>query len=178
MRIITGKYGGRPIKSPKSHRVHPMAEKVRGALFNSLGDISGTTVLDAYGGSGAIAIEAISRGAKSAVTIEIDKTVFMTLQENVELLGLTDQIKSIRANCLSWSANNSSAKFDIIILDPPYDKVKIEAVEKLAIHLNSSGIMILSHPGRAEVPYAHGVVVVETRLYGDAALTSYRLSRS
>ncbi len=71
MRVIAGWLGGQNFDSPKSNRVHPMSDKMRGAIFGVLGDIKGLTVLDAFSGSGALAIESISRGAKSAIAIDV-----------------------------------------------------------------------------------------------------------
>ena len=70
MRIISGVLGGRVFKAPNGNKTHPMSEKIRGAMFNSLGDISGLTVLDAFSGSGAVAIEAFSRGAEHVVAVD------------------------------------------------------------------------------------------------------------
>jgi 16S rRNA (guanine966-N2)-methyltransferase len=73
MRVIAGFLGGRNFDSPGGHRTHPMSDKVRGAVFGVLGDIKGLSVLDAFAGSGALSIEAVSRGAKYAVAIDVDK---------------------------------------------------------------------------------------------------------
>ena len=87
MRIIAGELRGRQFNSPKGHRTHPMGDRVRTALFNTLGDISDLTILDAFAGSGALTFEAISRGAKSAVTLEIDYDAYEVIQQNAEDLS-------------------------------------------------------------------------------------------
>src|ERR1039458_7477259 len=97
MRVIAGFLGGRNFDSPGGHRTHPMSDKVRGAIFGVLGDIKGLTVLDAFAGSGALAIEAISRGAKRAVAIEVDKGAHTVITENIKALGIEDRIKAVRA---------------------------------------------------------------------------------
>src|SRR5579883_2683533 len=106
MRIVAGTLGGRQFEAPKGHRTHPMSDKVRGALFNMLGDISGLTVFDAFAGSGALSFEAISRGAKSAVAVDIDKSAHKTILKNAKQLGVPAQLKAIRANASGWSDNN------------------------------------------------------------------------
>ncbi len=174
MRIIAGKLSAREIKSPKGNRTHPMSEKVRGALFNSLGDVAGLNVLDAYAGSGALAFEAISRGASSAQLIEKDHSAYKICVENAKSLGLEKEIKATNANCSSWSDNNPDKKFDLVICDPPYDKINIETISKLSRHLKPNGLMVLSFTGRESVPTVNGVVVVDSRIYGDAALAFYR----
>jgi 16S rRNA (guanine966-N2)-methyltransferase len=174
MRIIAGKYSAREIKAPKGHRTHPMSEKVRGALFNSLGDVSGLALLDAYAGSGAIAFEAISRGVKFAQLVEKDHQAFEACKANAETLAVGDNVKITRANVSSWSDNNEDEKFDLVICDPPYDKLNLTTVSKLTKHLNPNGLMVLSFTGRESVPTVNGVVVVDSRIYGDAALAFYR----
>lgn len=151
-----------------------MAERVRGAMFNILGDIGGWKVFDAYAGSGALAFEAASRGATEITATEIDYSAFKVLKQNVLVLDLGGSVNVHRANCQSW-LRQQPQNFDLILLDPPYDKLNLQAVENFAQHLNVGGIMVLSHTGRTEVPRVHGVVVVETRSYGDAVLTFYRL---
>src|SRR5690606_6064291 len=106
-----------------TNNTHPMSEKIRGAVFNMLGDISGLTVLDAFAGSGALSFEAISRGAKSAVMIELDKKAVSTIHENIQILGLEDSASVVNRNIKGWSSNNQSLKYDIVICDPPYDAV-------------------------------------------------------
>ncbi|MCA9328933.1 RsmD family RNA methyltransferase, partial [Candidatus Saccharibacteria bacterium] len=76
MRVIAGEFKSRILKDPTGNRTHPMAEKVRGALFNSLGDITGLDVLDAFAGTGAVGIEALSRGAKRVWSVELDNDAF------------------------------------------------------------------------------------------------------
>src|SRR3990167_9930034 len=121
MRIIAGKLGGRQFQPPSGHKVHPMSDKMRGALFNILGDVLGLTVLDAFTGSGALSFEAISRGASKVTAIDKDKTAHFQVQKNIKDLQLEDEIKAIRANANSWSDNNLDAEFDLVLLDPPYD---------------------------------------------------------
>jgi len=174
LRIIAGKYGSRFIEAPKKESVHPMSERMRGALFNMLGDLEGKAVLDAFAGSGAVGLEAASRGAQTVTCIEQDRVVMQTLLQNVELLRADGVVQTIQANVFGW-VDTSDDIFDIVIADPPYERVDpIKVVEKLIKHVNTSGFMILSHSGRAEPPRVDGVVVVETRSYADGTLTFYQ----
>src|SRR5438445_6894886 len=102
MRIIAGRLGGRQFASPRGHRTHPMSDKMRGALFNALGDLSGLTVLDAFAGSGALAFEAVSRGAQHVVAIDVDKSAQRTIAKNITALGLADRVKLVRASAGAW----------------------------------------------------------------------------
>lgn len=176
MRVIAGELGGRFFNGPDSATTHPMAERVRGAMFNSLGDISGYTALDAFGGSGALAVEAISRGAKSAIILERDKRAQRIIAENIQLLGLGDKVRLIKASASAWSDNNPDAQFDLLICDPPYHDLQLSTVSKLFRHVKYNGLMVLSYPGRESAPpvNVNGVVVVDDKSYGDAALAYYR----
>lgn len=174
MRIIAGSLGGRQIKAPHGHRTHPMSEKMRGAIFNVLGDIQGLTVLDAFAGSGALAIEAISRGAKNVVAIDIDKNAHRMIAENIDELGVKKQVKAIKANVGGWDDNNPDKKFDLIFADPPHDDIHMMLLQKLVGHLKDKGIYVLSWPGHSDIPALEGLKVVEQKNYRDAQLIFYR----
>ena len=174
LRIIAGRLGGRTIESPDSALTHPMSERVRGALFNSLGDLSGQMVLDPFAGSGAIGLEAVSRGATAATLIERDRKAQAIIAENIERLGLIGRATLVRANCRAWAETSVGPPFDLIVCDPPYNDIKVTTLELLVGHLKSNGLMVLSHPGRESAPTVNGVVVVDKRSYGDAALAIYR----
>lgn len=152
-----------------------MAERVRGALFNSLGDISGWRVWDAFAGSGALAIEAVSRGADSSLATDNDRGAFKVLLENIENLGLQKSIKAVNASAGAWSSTNENEKFDLILCDPPYNKLQLSTVYSLFEHLKPNGLMVLSQPGREHISVTERVVVVDNRNYGDASLVYYRL---
>lgn len=174
MRVIAGELGGRLFEAPQGHVTHPMAERVRGALFNSLGDLSGKTVLDAFAGTGALGFEAISRGAKRAVLIEKDRRAQQTIMQNIQQLGLEDRVVLVRAGAHTWSETHTDELFDIVLCDPPYDKMQLSTVSDLVRHVNKNGLMVLSYPGRESAPTVNGVVVVDkSKSYGDAALAFY-----
>lgn len=175
MRVIAGSLRGRMLHEPHGHRSHPMSEKIRGALFNALGDIEGLTFLDAFAGSGAIAIEAISRGAANVIAIDKDRSAHTVLDKNVEELKLKDQIKTIRANAAGWSIHNMEKKFDVVVLDPPYDQIKTGQLQTLiSRHVKTGGLAVLSFPGHAAVPDFDRTELVLTKNYSDAQLAFYR----
>ncbi|HUD03468.1 MAG TPA: RsmD family RNA methyltransferase [Patescibacteria group bacterium] len=174
MRVISGSLKRRNIDAPKGHKTHPMSEKMRGALFNVLGDINGLTVFDAYGGSGAIAFEAISRGAKSVFITEVDKSAAEIVAANIKNLGLADRVELARANSNTWSESNSSAQFDLVIGDPPYDDIKDDQLKTLVQNVKNGGLLILSLPPdypRFEQEY---LKLELDRNYGDGSLVFYR----
>jgi 16S rRNA (guanine966-N2)-methyltransferase len=174
MRVIAGSLGGRQFDAPKGHRTHPMSEKARGGLFSALGDISGLTVLDAFAGSGALSLEAISRGAKSAVAIDIDKNAADTIKRNAKILKVTDKIKVVRANASGWSDNNQQKQFDLVFIAPPYDDLQPNLVNKLVRHLKKSGVYVLDWPKNEAILAINGLEIVKSKNYGDAQLVFYR----
>ncbi|HEX5456274.1 MAG TPA: RsmD family RNA methyltransferase [Candidatus Saccharimonadales bacterium] len=174
MRIIAGSLGGRQFDAPKGRRTHPMSEKARGGLFSALGDIEGLSILDAFGGSGAISFEAVSRGAKHAIAIDIDKNAVNTIAGNAKKLDIKDKIKAIRANSSGWSDNNPDARFGIIICDPPFEQIKINIIQKLAGHLADNGIFIANIPGSLEPFELQLLEIVKTKNYGDTTLVFYK----
>lgn len=176
MRIIAGALSGRIFEAPRTHRTHPMSERMRGAMFNALGDIEGLTILDCFGGSGALSFEALSRGAESSIITEIDKTAHQTIEQNVQKLGLDDKVKAIRANVSGWSDNNSEQMFDLVLCNPPFDGLKPQLIEKLTKHVKRGGLLVLSWPARQDEPKFEGleVAAVKEKDYGDAQLVFYR----
>lgn len=174
MRVIAGSLGGRQFDAPKGHRTHPMSEKARGGLFSALGDIAGLAVLDAFAGSGAISLEAVSRGAEHSTAIDIDKNAANTVESNAKKLGIKDKIKAIRANASGWSDNNPDTKFDIIVCDPPFDQFKSSIIQKLAGHLAKDGIFIVNMPSSLENLELAGLKEVKTKNYGDTTLVFYK----
>ena len=176
VRIIAGTYGGRIIDAPDRRSTHAMSERIRNALFNSLGDVlHGARVLDAFAGSGSIGIEALSRGADEAVFVEKDRIAAKIISNNIALLGLGDDTTVIKTTVNNWLETAEIAPFDIIFADPPFHDPQPETIEKLFTLLKPGALMVLSHIGKGEVPSVPGVVVVDNRSYGNAALTFYRL---
>lgn len=174
MRIVAGKLKGRYFNSPKGHRTHPMSEKMRGAIFSTLGDVEDLTVLDAFAGSGAISLEAISRGAKSAIAIDIDKNAHETLRQTAKELTIGNKIKVTKANIYSWSTSNGDIVFDLVFCDPPYDKFDIKKIFSLAKHVKKHGLLVLSSPPGNDEVTSDNLELVQSKDYGDSAVYFYR----
>lgn len=174
MRIIAGKFGGRIILSPKGHRTHPMSEKARGGIFNSLGNINGYTALDAFAGSGALGFEALSRGAAYVQMCDYDKNAYRAIEENATTLKLTDeQCEVSRIYIKSW-INRNRTKFDLVLCDPPYDNLQAPTIEKLANHVKPGGYMILSWPKLADAMTFDTLKLEIKRDYGDAVIYFFK----
>ncbi len=176
MRVIAGKLGGRNFESVHGHRTHPMSEKIRGALFNALGDINGLDVLDLYGGTGALSFEAISRGAASATVIDADAKARTQIIRNRELLQIPeDQVTAVRAHAHAWSRRHQNQQFDIVLLDPPYDAVEPKELILLTKHAKPGGLIVLSLPPNTGFKYAESrQELLSQKTYGDAELHFYR----
>ena len=175
VKIITGIYGGQSIKAPNNFKTHPMSERVRGSLFNIIQkDLDGARILDAFAGTGVLGIEAISRGAKEAVFIERDLKANKILTENIEKINIENRTKIYRMGVKTFIDKNQDNLFDIILADPPYNDMQLSTVAELGGILKPNGLMVLSYPGRGEIPTVNGIVVVDNRNYGTAALAFYR----
>jgi len=168
-------FGGRQLTCPPGERTHPMGERIRGSLFNILGDLQGKTVLDAFAGSGALGFEALSRGAKYVTFVEKDTVAQRIIAENTTLLGVEKSISLVRASVAAWDETVKEELYDLILADPPYHNLQLSTVSRLVKYLKPNGLMVLSYPGRESAPTVNGVVVVDNRSYGDAALAFYRL---
>lgn len=174
LRIIAGELGGRVFHSPPGHTTHPMSEKIRGALFNILGDIDGLSVFDTYAGSGAVSFEALSRGAKHAFMVDDDKFAIRTIKENIELLRLEDRTQVTQGNVKSWSNNNQHKQFDVVICDPPYDAVLETVIHKLARHVAPGGTLVVSWPSSEPIPKFDDMKPLRHKTYGNATLAFYK----
>ena len=171
VRIIAGCYGGRWLDAPDNRRTHPMGERVRNALFNSLGD----AVQDVFAGTGAVGLEALSRGARQAVFVERDRLAFTILCKNIAALGADSSATAIKAGVGPWLDTYDGEVFDIIFADPPYHDLQLTTVSRLFTLLKPGGFMVLSHIGIGEGPkLANDIVVVDNRSYGNAHLTFFR----
>jgi 16S rRNA (guanine966-N2)-methyltransferase len=175
LRIISGKFGGRYIDANVSSKTHPMGERVRGALFNILGNLEGKIVVDAFAGTGAIGIEAISRGADKVMFIERDRIAQKIIKANLQQLNCAGQAEIINTSVMNWCETREAAEiFDLVIADPPYHSLQLNSVSRLADYMKSDGLMILSYPGKESSPQIKGARLVDNRAYGDGALAFYK----
>lgn len=174
MRIIAGTLKGRRLKGPDTDDVRPTSDRLRETLFNVLGpSIRGTRVLDGFGGTAAVAIEAISRGAAHATVFEIAPRALLVARDNVAAVGLEAVCTLIRADFLQAKGTASA---DLIFLDPPYDIASLEDVLTVAAgHLAPEGRVVLEHRRSRVSPDAiSGLTRFRVLEAGDSALSFYR----
>jgi 16S rRNA (guanine966-N2)-methyltransferase len=166
LRIISGKFGGRIIDAPKTAKTHPMGDRERSAIFNRLrAEVSGAIVLDAFAGSGALGIEALSLGADSVDFIESNPKAIQTIKANLTKLKLTDKAKVIR---------KPTHEYDIVFADPPYNNPQYDYVEELTKSLKTGGILVLSHP-ESPAPFDFkGMSIFSDRSYAAAHIKMYQ----
>lgn len=173
LKIIAGKYGGRTIKSPDHEGTHPMGAREKNALFNMISEyVPGNFVLDAFAGSGALGIEAISRGAGLVVFLEKSHVANRTIIDNLSSIGEYG-LRGIPGQGDAYKLlATATDRFGIVIADPPYDKYDAEKIKVLArVVADPGGILVLSHPG--EAPEMPGLVLEKTRSYAGANISLY-----
>jgi 16S rRNA (guanine966-N2)-methyltransferase len=166
VRIVAGEFGGRRLTMPKDSRVRPTADRVREAWMSILADaIPGARVLDLYAGSGALGLEALSRGAVTATFVELNPPSLRALQANVAALGVADRVTVHRGDALRYVEGLPPGAFDVALADPPY--VRDDAARLVALFRSTPFARILSVEHRA----TDRLDGDSTRRYGDTALT-------
>ncbi len=183
MRVIAGSLRGRRFSAPRGRGTRPTPDRVREALFSALGPLDGLTVLDLYAGSGALAIEALSRGALRAVLVEREALALKTLGRNLVDLGLETQCQ-VLALAVERAAGVVAGRgpYDLVLADPPYaDRGAAPTIDRLLAcpgTVSSSARLVVEHAGRDEPPALAQAELLRTRRYGDTAVSFYQLSAS
>jgi 16S rRNA (guanine(966)-N(2))-methyltransferase RsmD len=177
MRIISGSLKGRRLTTPKWEGLRPTSDRLRETLFNILaGRLTGAFVLDGYAGTGALGIEALSRGASGVVFVERDPRAAALIAENLRSSEVSDGYAIIRADIDRLSQPGGTRPFEVILLDPPYAGPDLEAcVEHAARWLAVGGVLVLEHARRRmSPPDAGGLTRTRVVHAGDSALSFYR----
>ena len=180
MRVISGSAKGRKLKGPPSSATRPMADKIKGALFNMLASLGAEpdVVLDLYAGTGSIGIEALSRGARRADFVDQGREQCAVIRDNLRTTGFADAATVHQAPVRSFIASSQGA-YDFVILDPPYAAPDIlETLALLASSplVQSGSIVVLGHWPRLEVPDEIGrLEIVRHRCHGDSCFSIYEV---
>lgn len=181
MRIIAGTLKGRRLDTPDWPGLRPTSDRLRETLFNVLAPaVPGARVLDGYAGTGAVGIEALSRGAAEVTFVERDPRAIRLIERNLGRCGVTDRYAIIRAGFADAARRLSAGAFDLVLLDPPYDPNGMrEALDASAPLLAAEGTLVMEHARRDEPP-GHVAALTKSRtiLSGDSALTLYRRAAS
>ena len=179
MRVIAGSLKGRTLLSPTWSGLRPTSDRLRETLFNVLAPrVTGAHVLDGYAGTGAVGIEALSRGASQVTFVESDRRAERLITENLARCGITEPYVIIRAplerSFDTLRRSPSFVPFDIVFLDPPYDMSPDAVLAGVAAVVGAHGIVVLEHAKRQSAPVESGRLV-QTRdlVSGDSALAFY-----
>lgn len=176
MRVITGTAKGRKLITLEGEDIRPTAAKVKGAIFNSIQfDIEGRNVLDMFAGAGQLGIEALSRGAKKAVFVDLSREAIKVINDNLEHCKLKDNAVVFNGDGLSY-VKTTREKFDIVFIDPPYKKqLTQKALSVVTNVLNDGGIIVCETDINEELPEKIGsYTVAKQDTYSKTKLTIYR----
>ena len=176
MRVIAGEAKGRRLKGPPGHGTRPMTDRVREALFSSLGpEVSGARVLDLFAGSGSLGLEALSRGAQSAEFVEMDRAVVAVLRSNVDAVGLGG---TVTRNDVTRYLAGPARLHDLVFVDPPYalPTQDLEDLLEAIVPWCAPGAVIVVHRRTGDPDPAHPttLAVEDDRSYGGTHLIRYR----
>ena len=177
MRIIAGSRKGHTIQAPRGRETRPTSDRVRENVFNLVGPVDGAAVLDLYAGSGALGLEALSRGAARAVFVERDGEAARSIDRNLEKLRLAGTVLRRDAVSALAAEAGSGRKYDLVLVDPPYD-MYLDLEPQLARHLPAilaeNGLLVVETDARIEpeLPLSQRT----SRKYGQARITVYEAS--
>lgn len=179
MRVVAGALGGRTLRAPRGDGTRPTAERVREALFSLLGDVGGARVLDLYAGTGALGIEALSRGAELAVLVESDRDALVALRRNLADLALVDRVRVLPLRVeRSVTALVAAAPFDLVLADPPWTRLDgaLLCLARLpwAELLSPGATFCCEHPPERTISPPAGLRRADQRRWGDTAVTLFR----
>lgn len=178
-RIIAGSLGGRRLVVPTGRAVRPTSDRVREGLFNTLGtlvDLAGARFLDLYAGSGAVGIEAYSRGAAAVLLVESDPKAVRAIRSNIDALGLAPTVTLSVGSVRAVLASGTPAPYDVVFIDPPYDLpqarlVEVQQVLADAGWLASGAVLVIERATRSgAVAWVDPVTTVRARRYGETTL--------
>lgn len=178
MRVIAGTLKGRRLEAPSWPGLRPTSDKLRETLFNVLAPrIEGASVLDGYAGTGAVGIEALSRGAASVTFVDDDARAVRLIESNLARCAVSDRYAIIRVGFADAARQLSGRRFDVVFLDPPYGEPGMAtALEAGGRLLAETGMLVLEHARRDRAPAIAGVLTKTRDLAsGDSALAFYRV---
>ncbi len=179
MRIIAGEFGGRTLKSTQSSMLRPTTDRVRESVFNMLAtriEFEGARVLDLYAGTGALGIEALSRGAEHCTFVEFDRRVSGVIADNLHALGITDRADVRTRDAMKFVVQDAG-RYDLILVDPPYAAPVFNALVRALLApggpLADDGVLVVEHAGTQLLAAPEGATVVAERSFGDTRITIF-----
>ena len=175
MRVIAGQYKGRKLKTPAWEGLRPTSDKLRETLFNVLAPrISLARVFDGFAGTGAVGIEALSRGAKHVTFVDSDQRAVALIQANLDVCGIRDGY-TIKRGEVATALRAETEPFDLIVLDPPYGASDLSAALTAATdRIDDEGLVVLERATRRDPPVPNGLQRTRDIKSGDSTLTFFR----
>lgn len=172
MRIIAGEMRGRKLKTVEGWQTRPTSDKVKGAIFNILGDkVLDARVLDLFSGTGNLALEALSRGSQDAVLVEMSREAYQVIRKNIEQMGVNHKVKLLLLDAFQYINRYPDEVFDLVFLDPPYrGGLVLKAISRLREHdcLAPDGVIIAETAKDEEIDGdIHPFEIRKTGEYGD-----------
>jgi 16S rRNA (guanine966-N2)-methyltransferase len=185
MRIVGGKFKGHSLSAPSTSATRPTSDRVRESIFNILAhgiegfDIEVARVIDLFAGTGALGLEALSRGARFCQFVEDDAGVRGVIRRNADALGVIGQCKIWRRDATKLGGCAPQTPFDLAFCDPPYNKGLGEKALASLVEgkwLTPGAVVVLEEAEKAAVPSILGLDLLDTRIYGDTAVRFYRVA--
>ena len=173
MRVIAGSARGLRLVAPKDPRTRPISDRVKESLFGAIGErVLEARVLDLYAGSGAIGIEALSRGARSVTFVEQARLAVSVIRDNLATTGLADSAEVHERSVEAFLAGTDAPAWGLVVLDPPYAERTLDLpLERLRPHLAPDALVVVKHFWRTPMPAGAGLAVIRSRRFGETALT-------
>ena len=185
MRIIAGRFRGKQLTSPEGDAIRPTADRVRESVFNIIASrlgpgLEGVRVLDLFAGTGALGLEALSRGAASAVFVETDAEARGLIRDHIQEFGVAGTAKLLRRDATALGPAGTMGPVDLVFLDPPYGRgLGEQALAGLLAGgwLASDALIVLEEAADAEIALPQGFTLEDRRLYGAAAIHLITVNR-
>jgi len=184
VRIVAGEFRGRALATPRTQSIRPTSDRLRESLFNILAHgyddiVAGARVLDLFAGTGALGLEAVSRGAAYALFVDEGVEARGLIRQNIETLGLTGRTRLFRRDATDLGPAGTVAPFDLVFADPPYRRGLGEAALTAALQggwVKPQGLLVLEEAADASIATPPGLEAVDRREAGDTQLLFYRLA--
>jgi len=176
LRIISGEKKGTRLFSLKKRKIRPTSDKVKGAIFNILSSVEDKKILDLFAGSGALGIEALSRGAEQVVFVDSSFASLDLVRKNLEKLGLKDKGMLLKKDVLRFLKDKFEGRFDLILADPPYGKGLCQKILEILAekdYLNADGILVIEHHKKEKIEKVENLILLQEKKYGDTVVSFF-----
>jgi 16S rRNA (guanine966-N2)-methyltransferase len=177
LRIISGERKGTRLFSLKKRKIRPTSDKVKGAIFNILSSVEDKKVLDLFAGSGALGIEALSRGAQEVGFVDDSSSSLNLIRKNLAKLGFEEKSRLIKKDVLRFLNTEFEQRFDLILADPPYGKGLCQKVLEILSGkeiLNPDGVLVIEHHKKEKIEKMENFILLKERRYGDTVVSFFR----